>query len=76
MNRYSLIKNLVEKKYYSTVEEIVEVIDYMVIMQKISFEQGQELNILANDLYAVIEEETDVTDNIENIENAEQEVTE
>ncbi len=67
MNRYSLIKNLVEKKYYATVEEIVEIIDYMVIMQKINFDQGQELNMLADELYTVVEENTEATETVKNV---------
>lgn len=68
MDRYKFIKNIVQRKYYKTLEEIVELIDYMVIMQKINFEQGQELNFLANDLYTVVEETVENTEEIVNVE--------
>lgn len=55
MNRYSLIKKLIDNKYYLTIDDIVELIDYMVIMKKISFDQGEELNLLAIKAYEPLE---------------------
>lgn len=64
MNIATLLENLITKKYYENKEEIQNKLDVFYAMSKISDEEYTTLTLKVEDVYKVIE------DTVENTENS------
>lgn len=64
MNIATLLENLITKKYYENKEEIQNKLDVFYAMSKISDEEYTTLTLKVEDVYKVVE------DTVENTENS------
>lgn len=64
MNIATLLENLITKKYYENKEEIQNKLDVFYAMSKISDEEYTNLTLKVEDVYKVVE------DTVENTENS------
>lgn len=55
MSIYDMLKNLIDNKYYSNKEEIIERLNVFLAYKVITVEQYQELMQLANEKYGTEE---------------------
>ena len=63
MNIATLLENLITKKYYENKEEIQNKLDVFYAMSKISDEEYTTLTLKVEDVYKVIEETVENTEN-------------
>ena len=59
MNIATLLENLITKKYYENKEEIQNKLDVFYAMSKISDEEYTNLTLKVEDVYKIVEEETE-----------------
>ncbi len=59
MNIATLLENLITKKYYENKEEIQNKLDVFYTMSKISDEEYTTLTLKVEDVYKIVEEETE-----------------
>ena len=59
MNIATLLENLITKKYYENKEEIQNKLDVFYAMSKISDEEYTNLTLKVEDVYKIVQEETE-----------------
>ena len=59
MNITTLLENLITKKYYENKAEIQNKLDVFYAMSKISDEEYTNLTLKVEDVYKIVEEETE-----------------
>lgn len=66
---YNMLKKLIDKKYYSKEQSIIDLLNNFATFEQITVEQYSELMLLVDEKYKVTEEEKETTEIQENNNN-------
>lgn len=72
---YNMLKKLIDKKYYSKEQSIIDLLNNFATFEQITVEQYSELMLLVDEKYKVTEEEKETTE-IQEKNNNEEDVEE